>query len=346
MQTYLVHMRTPLKTLREGRAFDFFSFQVVVGSGTGMLFLNPLMWCLLILYVAFGPKVIAIYHLLFPGPILYLGAFCLIFGNFFYLYLYLLACAKRKAYHLVFWSLFIPIYWLLMSVAGMYAFVELLLKPHYWQKTVHGLHLQGQSQAYTSQQAAAFVKQQTQNVPAIRAIPQQHANVVLRTITTAMKAITTLPVPAISIQQKRAVQVAKQAKVRDLWLYATMITACCASICFCWYYFQNHEIILYQDALSHMRISRSVFDSATPGLAQLGTVWLPLPHLLMWPFIWNDYLWHSGLAGSFVSMPCYVIASIYLYRAGKGSLEVASLALLEHLPLFSIPMSSIYKQHL
>jgi hypothetical protein len=131
MQTYLVHMRTPLKALREGRAYDFFSFQLVVGSGTGMLFFNPLMWLLLAIYVIAGPKVIAVYHILFPGPVLYLGAFCLIFGNFFYLYQYLLACAKRRDSALVFWALFVPLYWLLMSIAGIYAFMELLLKPHY-----------------------------------------------------------------------------------------------------------------------------------------------------------------------------------------------------------------------
>jgi len=52
-------------------------------------------------------------------------------------------------------------------------------------------------------------------------------------------------------------------------------------------------------------------------LAQLGSVWLPLPHLLMWPFIWSDSLWHSGLAGSFVSMPCYVITAICLFLAAR-----------------------------
>ncbi|HEY7419545.1 MAG TPA: glycosyltransferase [Ktedonobacteraceae bacterium] len=116
MQTYLVHMRAPLKALHEGRLFDFFSFQVVVGSGTGMLLFNPLMWLLLAIYLIAGPKVTTTYHLLFPGPILYLGAFCLIFGNLFYLYQYLLACTKRGDYALVFWSLFMPLYWLLMSV--------------------------------------------------------------------------------------------------------------------------------------------------------------------------------------------------------------------------------------
>ncbi len=71
------------------------------------------------------------------------------------------------------------------------------------------------------------------------------------------------------------------------------------------------------DSYSHMLIARRVFDNLTPGIAQLGGIWLPLPHLLMMPFIWNDYLWQTGLAGSFSTMPCYVFAAIYLFLAAR-----------------------------
>jgi hypothetical protein len=37
----------------------------------------------------------------------------------------------------------------------------------------------------------------------------------------------------------------------------------------------------------------------------------------MLPFIWNDYLWRTGLAGSFSSMLCYVVAAIYLFRSAR-----------------------------
>jgi cellulose synthase/poly-beta-1,6-N-acetylglucosamine synthase-like glycosyltransferase len=313
MQTYLVHMRTPFKAISEGNLYNFFSFQFVIGSRTGMLFFNLLMWLLLAFYLILRAKAIPVYHVLFPGPTLYLGAFCLIFGNLFYLYLHLLACAKRGDYHLVFWSLFIPIYWLLMSIAGIYAFIELLVKPHYWQKTVHGLHFKRGRQEQTAQEAAAFVRQQTQSLSPLRAVPRKNPDEVLRTITSMLKAIVTLPLPVVSSQQKQAVQTSKKTKVRDLWLLASFILSCIMSVAACLYYFQQHKILLYDDAYSHLRIARAVFDSTTPGLAQLGSVWLPLPHILMWPFIWNDYLWHSGLAGSFVGMICYILTAIYLF---------------------------------
>jgi glycosyltransferase XagB len=37
-----------------------------------------------------------------------------------------------------------PVYWFLMSVAGYLALYELISRPSYWQKTEHGLHLQGE----------------------------------------------------------------------------------------------------------------------------------------------------------------------------------------------------------
>ncbi|MBV9256403.1 MAG: glycosyltransferase, partial [Ktedonobacteraceae bacterium] len=319
MQTYLVHMRTPLEYFQKGRLYELFSFQVVVGSGVAVLFINPLMWALLAVYIAFGHSVIRFYHILFPGPVLYLGAFCLICGNFFYIYLYLLACMKRRQYHLLPWTIFIPCYWFLISIAGFYALFELVVKPHYWQKTVHGLHLKGGQQvtsvAGEEIETASITDEAT--MPMLAAPTKVSKLGVIPSITLSLKAMPTLIVPAFSPQQKQAQLVAKRARVRDLWFFATIIIACITSIVACRYYFVNQEILLNPDAHSHMRIARSVFDNLTPGLAQLGSVWLPLPHILMWPFIWNDYLWHSGLAGSFVAMPCYVVAAIYIFLAAK-----------------------------
>jgi hypothetical protein len=117
----------------------------------------------------------------------------------------------------------------------------------------------------------------------------------------------------LSIQQSKAIT--KQPWYTDSWLVVTLIIAYIASISAFCYFFQTHQIILYGDAYAHMLIIRRLFDNATPGLAQLGGVWLPLPHLVMLPFIWNDYLWRTGLAGSIPSMICYLIATHYLFLA-------------------------------
>ena len=48
----------------------------------------------------------------------------------------------------------------------------------------------------------------------------------------------------------------------------------------------SHGYILYYgDAQSHLNISRGIIDSRTPGYDQLGTVWLPVLHLICLPFV-------------------------------------------------------------
>src|SRR6266436_5741014 len=87
------------------------------------------------------------------------------------------------------------------------------------------------------------------------------------------------------------------------------------------YYLQKSDLLLYGDAVAHINIARRVFDSQTPGLLQLGTVWLPLPHLLMIPFIWSDTMWQSGAGGSIPSMIAYVLGVVGIFRLVRGMLE-------------------------
>ncbi|MGH9651613.1 MAG: hypothetical protein ACRD3I_14240, partial [Terriglobales bacterium] len=61
---------------------------------------------------------------------------------------------------------------------------------------------------------------------------------------------------------------------------ATGVLAAAASLLAFVYVLRRDELLLYGDAVAHLNIARRVFDSRTPGLLQLGTVWLPLPHLL------------------------------------------------------------------
>jgi hypothetical protein len=80
------------------------------------------------------------------------------------------------------------------------------------------------------------------------------------------------------------------------------------------HYYYLGDIIAYGDAESHLNIAKRVISSLTPGFAQLGGIWLPLPHLLMVPFVANDFLWRTGLAGSIVSGIAFVISTVYVYK--------------------------------
>src|SRR6266568_8703794 len=80
------------------------------------------------------------------------------------------------------------------------------------------------------------------------------------------------------------------------------------------YYVRHGDLLLYGDAVAHINIARRVFDSRTPGLLQLGTVWLPLPHLLMLPFLLSRWLWQTGIGGSIPSLFAYVLSVVGIFR--------------------------------
>ena len=109
----------------------------------------------------------------------------------------------------------------------------------------------------------------------------------------------------------------KASLLANVWLIAAFILASIASVFSLWYFFVMHQTMLYGDANAHLLIARRVLDNLTPGLAQLGGIWLPLPHLLAIPLVWNDFLWRTGLASSIVSMLCYLIATVYLFLAAR-----------------------------
>ena len=109
---------------------------------------------------------------------------------------------------------------------------------------------------------------------------------------------------------------------REIALLAWLTT--CVSILSFLFYLRRGEILLYGDAVAHINIARRVFDSRTPGLLQLGTVWLPLPHLLMIPFLLSNWMWKTGVGGSIPSLAAYVFGTVGIFRLVRGVLSPAS----------------------
>lgn len=80
------------------------------------------------------------------------------------------------------------------------------------------------------------------------------------------------------------------------------------------HYLTNGLGLNYNDARSHLDIGRRVVEGLKPGLAQLGSVWLPLNHVLMIPLVWNDWMWHSGFAGAFWNMLSFIGMGLVIYK--------------------------------
>jgi 4-amino-4-deoxy-L-arabinose transferase-like glycosyltransferase len=86
------------------------------------------------------------------------------------------------------------------------------------------------------------------------------------------------------------------------------------------FYYAKQELLLYGDAVAHINIARRVVDNRHPleSFGQLGTVWLPLQHMAMLPFVWNDSLWRSGIAGAIPGMLAYVLGALGIFRLVNG----------------------------
>lgn len=135
LQTYLVHMRHPLRLLRQLGLANFFSFQMTIGGSVLCYLVNPLYWALTVLWFASHPPVLSA---LFPCFIYPLGVFCLYVGNFVFVYLAVAGCMNRQYYDLVKYAVLSPVYWLLMSIGAYKGVIQMLPRPHYWEKTDHG----------------------------------------------------------------------------------------------------------------------------------------------------------------------------------------------------------------
>ena len=68
----------------------------------------------------------------------FLASVAMLLANFLFILIALIACRQRRNRDLWTTALASPIYWLLASVASWKGFVQLVTRPHYWEKTTHG----------------------------------------------------------------------------------------------------------------------------------------------------------------------------------------------------------------
>lgn len=138
LQTYFVHMRNPISFAKKHKE-HWLVFQLVSGLRISFMLINPILWTLTIsyfvLYKFVGPQIESLY----PTTVFYMAITSAVFGNFLYIYYYMIGTAKHGQYQLIKYVLLIPIYWVFTSIAAFVAFWQLLTKPHYWEKTNHGL---------------------------------------------------------------------------------------------------------------------------------------------------------------------------------------------------------------
>jgi hypothetical protein len=109
-----------------------------------------------------------------------------------------------------------------------------------------------------------------------------------------------------------------------LVVLALCAAASLAAILWSW---QNGALLNYGDAVAHLAIARRVLDSRLPRFSELGSVWLPLPHILMLPFVQVYGWWANGLAAVLPSALAYLLSCIGLYRLARRWLSVPAAAI-------------------
>jgi hypothetical protein len=87
-----------------------------------------------------------------------------------------------------------------------------------------------------------------------------------------------------------------------------------------------YSLVYYGDAVSHLVISRAIIDSIHPGILQIGSVYMPMAHLLLLPFVANNFLYYSGMAGTVVSSLSIAVTAVFLFRLAKRQFHNSTIA--------------------
>jgi cellulose synthase/poly-beta-1,6-N-acetylglucosamine synthase-like glycosyltransferase len=142
LQTFLIELRSPLNLVREIRLRGLLHLCAFVGGTPILAVLNPVFWVSTVIWFVAKPEII---RQLFPAPVYYIGLILWAFGNFLLWYLTVLTARHTRSDGLMLAAVFVPVYWVMMSVAAAKAAWQLVITPSFWEKTTHGLHAESAS---------------------------------------------------------------------------------------------------------------------------------------------------------------------------------------------------------
>jgi len=130
--------------------------------------------------------------------------------------------------------------------------------------------------------------------------------------------------------------------LRRAEIFAVIASCTALSLAAVLWSWQHGAMLNYGDAVAHLAIARRVIDSHYPGLKQLGSVWLPLPHLLMIPFVAVYRWWADGIAGMIPSALAYILSCLGIYQLARQWLSTA--AAIVALTFFGLNPNLLYLQ--
>ena len=134
--TWFVTMRHPIRVYHDIGCKNFLIFQTGFGGNFYLPLMNLFLWI-----VFFAGFIIPTYFSKWFDfwPFAAIAVFNLVIGNLFFLAMMFLGTWKEKQRDLIIYSLFSPIYWVLMSIGAWKGLLQLIGgSAHKWEKTAHG----------------------------------------------------------------------------------------------------------------------------------------------------------------------------------------------------------------
>jgi glycosyltransferase involved in cell wall biosynthesis len=133
IQTYLVHMRRPMRLWRDLGPWKFAGFQLTIGATILSLLVHPWFYALAALHGSFGGRVVPEGDLL-----LWVSGSNLVAGYGAAMLLTMATAIASGSARRLLSVIWLPLYWLAMSYAAYRAVLDLIVRPFYWEKTTHG----------------------------------------------------------------------------------------------------------------------------------------------------------------------------------------------------------------
>ncbi len=140
MQTWMVHMRDPVRLYRNLGAAGFFGFHLLIGGSILSALMHPLVWIIALAGLAMNGSALALVTSpQVPSALLLLNGTLLGGGYIVSVAAGIAAVRHRDAFSLVPHTFLMIFYWPLISAGAYMAIWQLVTRPFYWEKTRHAI---------------------------------------------------------------------------------------------------------------------------------------------------------------------------------------------------------------
>src|SRR4029079_13498911 len=137
MQTWMVHMRHPVRLMRQLGIKSFLIFQLVVGGNVLAALIHPFFAGIMLYAVAAGVPLFGVNGI--PKELTWAFMATLAAGYLVTVVVGLRGLKRRGLLASGWWLGLVIVHWLLLSLAAWRAAIQLMVDPHCWGKTRHGL---------------------------------------------------------------------------------------------------------------------------------------------------------------------------------------------------------------